>query len=349
VLQRAAAIPTESPIFTLDEPPSPRGRKALNVSRRIRVIYNSTPLRLKLAASVGLVLMCLVSGTAYAKLHAQPTQSTADSERVAFTLSSYLQPDTLAPAATSTDFSTVAFAGENVGGLPSNEAALRQYVVQNGDTLSTIASKYDLHSGSIILANKDIIDDTELIHPGQVLFIPDSDASAQDLSNEYTQRQQKITAKTAATKKVATTSTSTTKKSTNASAKSNSDSSGLHLMQPMPYYTYISQPFNAVTHTGIDFATDPGTPVRAVADGCIVLAATGYNGGYGTTIIMDIGNGYTVRDAHLSAIAKGVSSGACFDAGDIIGYSGNTGRSTGPHLHFEVRLNGIPKNPAIYL
>lgn len=345
MLQRAAAIPTESLIFTtFDEPPSPRGRKVIHVSRRIRVIYNSAPLRLKIAAGVGLLLMCLVTGTAFAKWQASPEQSTADAERVAFALSSYLQPDTLAPASTATDFSSIAFAGQNVGGLPSNEATLRQYVVQDGDTLSSIAAKFDLHSGSIVLANKDNLSDTELIHSGQVLFIPDNDASAKDLADEYNQRQQKITAKTTATKKVAA---AVSKKGAGSTAKSSSDTGGVHLSQPLPYYTYISQPFNAVVHPGIDFATDIGTPVRAAGNGKVIIAADGYNGGYGKTVVVDMGNGYSYRCAHLSVI--NVSVGDYVQVGDLLGYSGNTGRSTGPHLHFEVRLNGIPKNPAIYL
>lgn len=324
-----------------EEPPSPRGRKAFHISRRIRVIYNLMPLRVRLAVCVAFVLVLLSSSAAYAQWHQSTSQSSADSERVAFVVSNYLQLDTLQPALAETAFSTVAFAGENVGGLPASQASLRQYVVQSGDTLSTIATKYDLHTGSIVLANEDILDDTELIHPGQLLFIPDTDATPAQLAVEQDQRQQRNTTKAA--QKVAA------KKTTVQASIAQSKAGGLHLVMPMPYFTYISQPFSFYKHPAIDFATSPGTPVRAVADGCIVLAAKGWNGGYGNTILLDVGHGYVVRYAHLTSFNAGVSGGACFNAGDPIASSGNTGNSTGPHLHFEVRLNGVPKDPMNYL
>lgn len=89
-------------------------------------------------------------------------------------------------------------------------------------------------------------------------------------------------------------------------------------------------------HNGIDLAATPGTPVLASASGQVIVAKTGgYNGGYGNMIIMTHDNGVQTVYAHLRAIH--VSAGQTVSQGEEIGEVGNTGRSTGPHLHFEVR------------
>jgi hypothetical protein len=319
-----------------EEPPSPRGRKHIHLTRRLRVTINSIPRRLPTLVPVAIVLTLLtaVSVNAYSDWRIMSTpQEAADSERVAFTLSNYLQPDTLQPAETASDFSSIAFAGQNVGGLPNNEASLTQHIVAGGETLSTIAEQYGLKMGTVILANKEVVSDSELIHPGQVLLIPEQDASKEAIAAEYNAREQKRQAEAkTAVKKVTSASVAT-------------GSAPFKLSSPLGSFDYKSQGFNASNHPGIDYAVDPGTSLRAVADGCVVLASTGWNGGYGTTLILDIGGGYTVRYAHMKGFVSGITSGTCFAAGERIGYSGNSGRSTGPHLHFEVRYNGVPKNP----
>lgn len=305
-------------------------------SRRVRATLNSFARRLPAFIPVfAAVFLCGAFGSdVYAAWRERTTpQSVSDAELVGFTLSNYLQLETLHPAEAEGDLASVAFAGQNVGGLLNDEAALRQHVVAGGETLSTIAAQYNLHSGSIVLANKDLLD-TELIHPGQVLFIPEQDASEEELDKEWQMRQEKNN-QVAAKKQ-------TEKKATVAAAVKASANT-IKLRRPLSY-TYKSQGFS-LSHPGIDFAAPHGTPVYAVDDGCVVLAATGWNGGYGKTIILNIGGGYSIRYAHLSGFAKGLSSGDCYEAGDLIGYNGNTGRSTGPHLHFEVRLNGVPRDP----
>jgi len=95
-------------------------------------------------------------------------------------------------------------------------------------------------------------------------------------------------------------------------------------------------------HEGIDLAGSIGTNVRASGNGIVKLAEyTG--GGYGNEIIIDHGFGYTTRYAHLSKIM--VTAGQKVTRGEIIGKLGSTGKSTGPHLHYEVRKNNIPLNP----
>lgn len=94
-------------------------------------------------------------------------------------------------------------------------------------------------------------------------------------------------------------------------------------------------------HHGVDIAAPWGTPVRAAAAGNVVYA--GWFGGYGKLVVVDHGGGIATLYGHLSSIA--VSGGQRVAAGDLVGRVGSTGYSTGPHLHFEVRVDGRPVNP----
>ncbi|MBM3270553.1 MAG: peptidoglycan DD-metalloendopeptidase family protein, partial [Candidatus Sericytochromatia bacterium] len=94
-------------------------------------------------------------------------------------------------------------------------------------------------------------------------------------------------------------------------------------------------------HPGIDIRAGVGTPIRAARDGVVVRA--GWEGAYGRMVEISHGGGVSTRYAHASSLA--VSPGERVEAGEIIGRVGTTGRSTGPHLHYEVRINGRPVNP----
>jgi murein DD-endopeptidase MepM/ murein hydrolase activator NlpD len=94
-------------------------------------------------------------------------------------------------------------------------------------------------------------------------------------------------------------------------------------------------------HAGTDFRGDPGTPVMAAGDG--VVKFCGRMGGYGNVIDIDHGGGVVTRYAHLRRIL--IKRTAAVTAGDVIGQVGSTGRATGPHLHFEVRIDGAPVSP----
>lgn len=98
-------------------------------------------------------------------------------------------------------------------------------------------------------------------------------------------------------------------------------------------------------HSGLDIAAAPGAPVRATADG--VVARAGRNGGLGKSVYLSHGYGLSTRYGHLSEVA--VKAGQRVERGDVVGYVGNTGRSTGYHLHYEVHLDGKPVNPVEYL
>jgi murein DD-endopeptidase MepM/ murein hydrolase activator NlpD len=99
-------------------------------------------------------------------------------------------------------------------------------------------------------------------------------------------------------------------------------------------------------HEGVDFAVPQGTPVYAAADG--VVAGAKPNGGYGNWIQIDHGDGVSTVYGHLSRFAPGISAGATVERGQLVALSGNTGRSTGPHLHFEVRTDGKPVDPLVH-
>ena len=99
-------------------------------------------------------------------------------------------------------------------------------------------------------------------------------------------------------------------------------------------------------HTGMDLAVPTGTPIRAALPGTVTVSK--YNaGGYGYYVMIDHGNGLATLYGHCSKLLAKV--GQTVEAGDIIALSGSTGRSTGPHLHFEVRVNGERTNPRAYL
>jgi murein DD-endopeptidase MepM/ murein hydrolase activator NlpD len=96
-------------------------------------------------------------------------------------------------------------------------------------------------------------------------------------------------------------------------------------------------------HTGVDFGAPKGTPIRSAGAGIIALA--GRHGAYGNTVVIQHGTKYKTLYAHMSRFAAGIRNGARVNQGQVIGYVGTTGRSTGPHLHYEVRVSDRPVNP----
>ncbi len=97
------------------------------------------------------------------------------------------------------------------------------------------------------------------------------------------------------------------------------------------------------SHKGVDYAAPSGTPVRAAGDGKVIFAGT--KGGYGRLIVLRHGGHYTTAYGHLRGFARGIRSGQKVKQGQIIGYVGSSGVATGPHLHYEFRVNGAHRNP----
>ena len=112
-------------------------------------------------------------------------------------------------------------------------------------------------------------------------------------------------------------------------------------------FGFRSDPFTsrAALHTGLDFPADTGTPIMAAAGG--VVRSTDYHSAYGNLLEVDHGNGLVTRYAHTSRIL--VKAGDLVRRGQLVAEVGTTGRSTGPHLHFEVLVEGVPQDPAKFL
>ena len=156
-----------------------------------------------------------------------------------------------------------------------------------------------------------------------------------------------------ATKKAAV---KTTSSSSNGSSTTKNYSGNGKFLWPVPSSSYISSPWGyrihpiygtKKLHAGIDIAASSGSNIVAAESGTVILSSWGYNGGYGNYIIVSHGNGYTTRYAHCSNLY--VKVGETVSRGQVIAAVGSTGASTGPHCHFEVRINGESVNPVNYL
>ena len=97
-------------------------------------------------------------------------------------------------------------------------------------------------------------------------------------------------------------------------------------------------------HKGIDFAVPTGTPVMAAGGG--VIKQEGWSNGYGNFMLIDHQNGYSTAYGHLSRFMTGTHVGTHVHQGQVVAYSGMTGMATGPHLHYEIRINNVQVNPA---
>ncbi len=119
-----------------------------------------------------------------------------------------------------------------------------------------------------------------------------------------------------------------------------------------PVNARVSSPFNLQRrhpvldvvrpHEGTDYAAPVGTPIKAAGDGRIGFA--GWKGGYGRTVVLQHGNNISTLYAHMSKLGKGMKSGQRVEQGETIGYVGSSGMVTGPHLHYEFRVNGVARN-----
>lgn len=261
------------------------------------------------------------------------------------------------PALARLDELVVESAPYNAPPVITETAAQILYEVKPGDTLSEIARKNSLSMETLASANS--LSDLNKIRPGQLLKVPsdclvhrvqpgetlleiarmyEADANLigvrNGLSNLNTIAvgQKIIIPHTAA-------------RGTESYAVSRGPA-----VWPLawPLAGAITSPFGlreSRQHEGIDIAAEEGTPVRAAAAGRVVFA--GPRGTYGLAVILDHGDGTRTLYAHCSRLL--VAEGSSVDTSTVIALSGNTGRSTGPHLHLEVLKNGVPLNPLIYL
>ncbi|MEK9156079.1 MAG: LysM peptidoglycan-binding domain-containing M23 family metallopeptidase [Patescibacteria group bacterium] len=216
--------------------------------------------------------------------------------------------------------------------LPDNSASTIQYIVKEGDTLTGIGWKFEVKLATLKYIND--IDNLDALKPGATLKIPPKNYEVSPALIAKKEREKRA--------KVALSRQTIARSASSARAAYNSDNSGGGLIVPLAH-SGITRGLGR-GHTGIDYRANIGTPIVASTAGRVSLAdGGGWNGGYGKQIVIDHGGGVLTRYAHLNGIA--VSAGEYASQGQLIGYSGNTGRSTGPHLHFEKIVNGRPVNP----
>ena len=125
------------------------------------------------------------------------------------------------------------------------------------------------------------------------------------------------------------------------------------LRSPLRSNLHVSSPYNPnrvhpelhviKAHTGVDYLAQVGAQVQATADGKVQFA--NFHSGYGNLVIIDHANGYQTRYGHLNGFARGVGKGTWVKQGDLLGYVGTTGLSTGPHLHYEFRIDSVHTDP----
>lgn len=201
--------------------------------------------------------------------------------------------------------------------------------VQKGDTVYSIAKKYDTNAQKIVdfPFNEFANPETFALVEGQMLIVPDGIKPDISQSQRNVIKQQQRTFFAQGSAPVV--------------------SAGAFFF-PLPNNTGISQ-YASWYHMAIDITAPVGTPVVAAHSGTVTQVSIGsWDGGYGTNVWISDGQGTETHYAHMNTIS--VSVGQSVTGGQsVLGTSGNTGRSTGPHLHFEVRKNGVLVNPLLYL
>lgn len=231
----------------------------------------------------------------------------------------------------------------------SGSGQISVYVVRSGDTLSTIAKMFKVSINTITWAN-DI--KKGLIKPGQTLVIlPISGVrhtvakgdTVQSIAKKYKADVEEILSYNDLTKTSKLTSGDEIIIPDGEIASVVTYSSGSSSSNTVVSAGYYMRPIQGGRktqglhgHNGIDFGSPVGTPVLAAAAGSVIIArSSGYNGGYGLYIVVNHANGTQTLYSHLSGV--GVSVGDKVEKGQVIGKVGNSGKSTGPHLHFEIR------------
>jgi LysM repeat protein len=247
---------------------------------------------------------------------------------------------------------------------------IQTYIVQAGDTVLGIAQKFGLAPETIQWSNPGLELNADLIRPGDPLSIPPVDGVLHTVTSGDT-----LTS-LAEKYKVPVEDIINYKNNGLASADTQLTVGNQLIVpngtKPLPAQPVVAYSGGAVPstaqigsgnfiwpasgsinqqfwsgHAAIDIGGWTGAAVKAADGGYVAVATGGWNGGYGNHIIVDHGNGFVTLYAHLNSIF--VKPGESVVAGQQIGSVGNTGNSTGPHLHFELRYQGVPRNPLSYL
>lgn len=272
--------------------------------------------------------------------------------------------------------------GPRSSDLPSNtdttqnRLTIVEYQVKSGDVIGKIARNYGISVTTILSANN--LNQRSILRPGSVLKIPPADGAFYTIAkgdtigkiaklfgvsgndilkfnnlNEKSLRVGKqilipggkqLPTKVAVNPRINNRESSTIPKiPVNVDVSHTVNTAGYI----WPTGAHIITQYFGLRHTGVDIAGPIGLPNYAARDGVVVKSQCGYNGGYGCYIILDHGGGVQTLYGHNSQLL--VSPGDNVSQGQVIGLLGSTGRSTGPHLHFEVRINGHRTNPLQFI
>lgn len=260
------------------------------------------------------------------------------------------------------------------GAVPSQRTKIIYYTVQNGDTISSIARRFGLTINTIIWANN--LSTSGRIRPGDsltvlpysgILYTVKSGDTLSKIAKRYGIEDNRIVAcnNLGASLKIGEKIVVPgAKKISEAVAVSRNDNSytGLSAIRDLiktpaikvaggrmvwPTVGHRITQYFSWRHTAVDIANKIGTPIYAADSGVVEIARGGWNGGYGNTIVINHGNGRKTRYGHASKLF--VHVGEEVEKGENIAAMGSTGHSTGPHLHFEVLINGTKTNPLNYI
>jgi murein DD-endopeptidase MepM/ murein hydrolase activator NlpD len=235
---------------------------------------------------------------------------------------------------------------------PTDKWQMREYIVQSGDTLSEIADRFEVSTDSVALSNG-LDKNPDRLKVGQKLQIPPTSGivytvSAGDTISDLSSRYEVAVADIADVNKLADPyPLQPGQVIFIPGAKMAAPQLGVALGDYLwPTTGIITTYFGESGHKGLDLANRTGTPIYA-SDGGTVTTAVKLANSYGWHVIIDHGNGISTLYGHLSRID--VDPGERVRRGQVIGLMGNTGYSTGPHLHFEVRRTGVYQNPLNFL
>ncbi len=250
--------------------------------------------------------------------------------------------------------------GTDIGDVAYDYDQVSVYVVRSGDSISAIAEMFDVSTNTILWANdlkkgqKLVVGDTLIILPvsgvqhivskGQTLksIAKLYKVEVSDITNfnglsegdTLTIGEELIIPDGVMANEGSLTSTSSGSSSQGYYATGAHKNVNGYFINPVPGLKRKSQGLHGPGRRGIDLAAPTGTSIYASASGTVLLARSGYNGGYGNMVIIQHPNGTKTLYAHMSKITT--STGLLVSQRDLIGYVGSTGKSTGPHLHFEV-------------